>query len=81
MRLYKNSGKISIHASVKEATVSKSREEIQRNISIHASVKEATLYWSNLLDEIMISIHASVKEATVDHEPPDSDVAFQSTPP
>ena len=61
--------KISIHASVKEATLFELVEfYLNLEISIHASVKEATFPLSPLIKfPKIISIHASVKEATQKH--------------
>ena len=56
--------KISIHASVKEATILLWKRWQTIQISIHASVKEATRFSFLLHQPIEISIHASVKEAT-----------------
>ena len=55
---------ISIHASAKEATLSKSKKHVEKNISIHASAKEATHELGHALLHRKISIHASAKEAT-----------------
>ena len=55
---------VSIHASVKDATISHSLRYLACGVSIHASVKDATLavLYGNLLGSV--SIHASVKDAT-----------------
>ena len=35
-------GQVSIHASVKDATLTYNPEHLPKNVSIHASVKDAT---------------------------------------
>ena len=56
--------RVSIHASVKDATYLKELAAIQAFVSIHASVKDATavMYGNSLCTKV--SIHASVKDAT-----------------
>ena len=57
--------RVSIHASVKDATILNNRRFDLECVSIHASVKDAT---SACLDSSIfskcVSIHASVKDAT-----------------
>ena len=54
---------VSIHASVKDATIGSVYIRSRRDVSIHASVKDATSTGSNGAKET-VSIHASVKDAT-----------------
>ena len=56
--------KVSIHASVKDATHSKLDALININVSIHASVKDATIQKAWSYFQVDVSIHASVKDAT-----------------
>ncbi len=56
--------KVSIHASVKDATFMKVLSRINPNVSIHASVKDATAGPIMGTPTMMVSIHASVKDAT-----------------
>ena len=55
---------VSIHASVKDATLPISRVVVPRLVSIHASVKDATLNREGYRTRRQVSIHASVKDAT-----------------
>ncbi len=57
-------GKVSIHASAKEATASPSDAYPVTFVSIHASAKEATAPPVCLRRRPHVSIHASAKEAT-----------------
>ena len=59
-----NQSKVSIHASVKDATAKKSSYKDVTGVSIHASVKDATADLPGLADRNTVSIHASVKDAT-----------------
>ena len=55
---------VSIHASVKDATVNVRYDALNMPVSIHASVKDAT-YADDVPDsDKNVSIHASVKDAT-----------------
>ena len=56
--------RISIHALVKRATDSKTKDITVTNISIHALVKRATDNGKINYDYQTISIHALVKRAT-----------------
>ena len=56
--------KISIHALVKRATLTKGRTFAGVDISIHALVKRATSISELSYNRIVISIHALVKRAT-----------------
>ena len=55
---------VSIHASVKDATVLAAMDDLSRGVSIHASVKDATFSSKSLTATLRVSIHASVKDAT-----------------
>ena len=55
---------VSIHASVKDATLPISRVVVPRLVSIHASVKDATTRAQEFFRNATVSIHASVKDAT-----------------
>ena len=55
---------VSIHASVKDATVPLVSEYTGKSVSIHASVKDATAGPIMGTPTAMVSIHASVKDAT-----------------
>ena len=55
---------VSIHASVKDATVVHLHCPSSVIVSIHASVKDATFAKSFLSSCVKVSIHASVKDAT-----------------
>ena len=55
---------VSIHASVKDATVRETDAKVNLSVSIHASVKDATLFASGSHFFCSVSIHASVKDAT-----------------
>ena len=55
---------VSIHASVKDATLSLSTSYLYLLVSIHASVKDATYAHSVSHQILFVSIHASVKDAT-----------------
>ena len=56
--------KVSIHASVKDATVVLFSQDHQAKVSIHASVKDATCIALEAHFFKRVSIHASVKDAT-----------------
>ena len=56
--------KVSIHASVKDATLAVMYGYSLCPVSIHASVKDATLPISRVVVPRLVSIHASVKDAT-----------------
>ena len=62
--LYQVSPKVSIHASVKDATIKTAFNDFLITVSIHASVKDATTYRERLDSFNPVSIHASVKDAT-----------------
>ncbi len=55
---------VSIHASVKDATLWDYCIPFEGNVSIHASVKDATGYYIDTFLDMDVSIHASVKDAT-----------------
>ncbi len=55
---------VSIHASVKDATLPFIISEQIGFVSIHASVKDATGHESHYQHTTYVSIHASVKDAT-----------------
>ena len=55
---------VSIHASVKDATVPNDVFGNLFDVSIHASVKDATVIWLHNPCLVTVSIHASVKDAT-----------------
>ena len=55
---------VSIHASVKDATLWDYCIPFEGNVSIHASVKDATKALDFDRIYIRVSIHASVKDAT-----------------
>ena len=57
--------KVSIHASVKDATRYSQILTIQMCVSIHASVKDATAIGDIITYFKPVSIHASVKDATL----------------
>ena len=63
---YKRSSgvKVSIHASVKDATKASALAARAIMVSIHASVKDATLCRVVVIFLDRVSIHASVKDAT-----------------
>ena len=56
---------VSIHASVKDATLITDKSNSLFRVSIHASVKDATSSDGWTYPEGEVSIHASVKDATV----------------
>ena len=56
--------RVSIHASVKDATTYRERLDSFNPVSIHASVKDATDEDGNAYKVDFVSIHASVKDAT-----------------
>ena len=56
--------KVSIHASVKDATGETRELRFIYQVSIHASVKDATGNWIKSREYFNVSIHASVKDAT-----------------
>ena len=58
--------KVSIHASVKDATIGSAYIRARKDVSIHASVKDATFKINRLVADMIVSIHASVKDATQD---------------
>ena len=60
-------GNVSIHASVKDATIGTFALGGSENVSIHASVKDATFSDRDPYKEMQVSIHASVKDATLLH--------------
>ena len=70
---------VSIHASVKDATLVTRMLFASASVSIHASVKDATVLDKEAYNKIKVSIHASVKDATGYgvHNPANS--GFQST--
>ena len=70
---------VSIHASVKDATLAKTRYACFLKVSIHASVKDATS--KELKDSFvaLVSIHASVKDATLFKSLIHELIWFQST--
>ena len=55
---------VSIHASVKDATIGSAYIRSRKDVSIHASVKDATAAILNTKRFELVSIHASVKDAT-----------------
>ena len=55
---------VSIHASVKDATIKTTLNDFFIGVSIHASVKDATEKWAKAYAHVCVSIHASVKDAT-----------------
>ena len=55
---------VSIHASVKDATLYKPVACNALSVSIHASVKDATKLTGGAIEIHLVSIHASVKDAT-----------------
>ena len=55
---------VSIHASVKDATLHLSSHHRRPEVSIHASVKDATRQAIQYQLLLLVSIHASVKDAT-----------------
>ena len=63
MYMFRDS-RVSIHASVKDATCSHRRKQPVQQVSIHASVKDATTHHTQDSEENEVSIHASVKDAT-----------------
>ena len=56
---------VSIHASVKDATVRDFCYTFSLFVSIHASVKDATKVHTSDVHFFRVSIHASVKDATI----------------
>ena len=56
--------RVSIHASVKDATCGSGCFDYINKVSIHASVKDATKAQLELFGADGVSIHASVKDAT-----------------
>ena len=70
---------VSIHASVKDATLPISRVVVPRLVSIHASVKDATISGLSVTPSDIVSIHASVKDATGDRQLSSAIEMFQST--
>ena len=61
---HRNWPKVSIHASVKDATAVMYGNLLGTKVSIHASVKDATTCQLRLYYREGVSIHASVKDAT-----------------
>ena len=59
------SNRVSIHASVKDATPEQFQLRLFAFVSIHASVKDATTLDVVRLVLVDVSIHASVKDATI----------------
>ena len=55
---------VSIHASVKDATIGSAYIRARKDVSIHASVKDATGVAPLVGLTTYVSIHASVKDAT-----------------
>ena len=70
---------VSIHASVKDATLSFGSFRRFQQVSIHASVKDATTVTTVNTAIVDVSIHASVKDATERAYNNPSAVMFQST--
>ena len=62
---WKVATKVSIHASVKDATLQSWSNYKPHTVSIHASVKDATAPLFITLTYNPVSIHASVKDATL----------------
>ena len=57
--------RVSIHASVKDATRFRLSYVLMLIVSIHASVKDATVRETDAKVNLSVSIHASVKDATI----------------
>ena len=55
---------VSIHASVKDATIGSAYIRARKDVSIHASVKDATFFQQDGTPIGGVSIHESVKDAT-----------------
>ena len=72
---------VSIHASVKDATVTVDMLTFIVTVSIHASVKDATAFGRDIYCSSDVSIHASVKDATQSYIIFLSGDTFQSTHP
>ena len=70
---------VSIHASVKDATLPFIISEQIGFVSIHASVKDATEKHEGALGSPRVSIHASVKDATSETFSTKALQEFQST--
>ena len=70
---------VSIHASVKDATIGSAYIRARKDVSIHASVKDATPIFSNARESHFVSIHASVKDATLSLSVYEDEKMFQST--
>ena len=70
---------VSIHASVKDATLSCPFSLVMPKVSIHASVKDATDIHYLVNSQRSVSIHASVKDATMPMMFPIQTKMFQST--
>ena len=70
---------VSIHASVKDATLSFGSFRRFQQVSIHASVKDATLTKKGTYIYYGVSIHASVKDATSSQQVLMALDKFQST--
>ena len=73
--------KVSIHASVMEATSVEFVPRAYEMVSIHASVMEATSPTLQWFIQQRVSIHASVMEATRVPGMPSAADRFRSTPP
>ena len=71
--------KVSIHASVKDATNIGVKVKFHQRVSIHASVKDATEISTNTPVSFIVSIHASVKDATTQGLKRFFAAGFQST--
>ena len=70
---------VSIHASVKDATISIRLRKYKFGVSIHASVKDATALLASTSSNRTVSIHASVKDATLSERFCVRSTLFQST--
>ena len=71
--------RVSIHASVKDATPGNYPGTFPTLVSIHASVKDATPHNLARLIGFFVSIHASVKDATESFGQVQKVALFQST--
>ena len=70
---------VSIHASVKDATIGDLLLADAISVSIHASVKDATDPSGAVALTLTVSIHASVKDATLNKIINCDSSGFQST--
>ena len=77
--IFDDCGMVSIHASVKDATLPAGGNVVSFQVSIHASVKDATFQSTYLYKVRHVSIHASVKDATVMPSITEVYPLFQST--